>query len=121
VKKIASAVCLLVCLLAYSCIPLPSAQQQAQDAQSVDACVLANWGEPVTTIALDCVANEMTVAEDIVADIEAAVESVTAKVSPEAVAHTRAAFPYRDDAKIVALVQVKLTQRAIRPADAGGQ
>lgn len=87
-----------------ACFPQQTPAQQEQAAEVLAACVSAHWGQPVLTIASACTSDVVPVAEDIIADIEAAVES-SAKASDGGVV----AFPYASDPNVAAkLVTAKM-------------
>jgi hypothetical protein len=86
------------------CLQPPTGATQAQNADSELQCVLDHWGQPVETIALACTANEITLAEDLLADVEALLEKSSA---PDGGMFSN---PYRDNPRI----QGKLAERRAR-------
>jgi hypothetical protein len=105
--KIATVFALIVSCV--SCVSGASVQQQEQDFAAEAACVAAHWGQPVITIALDCTSQDIAVVEDIVVDIELAIEgnpSVDGG-APPIVADAGAAFPYASNASIMHKLTLK--------------
>lgn len=83
-----------------ACFPAKTPTQQEADAAALANCVAANWGQPVPVVAAACTQDSVTVAEDIIADLEAALE----KTNPNAAA----SFPYASNSDVVAKVKMKV-------------
>jgi hypothetical protein len=104
----AVALCALA-LVNQQCFPQPTVAQQEEAAAQLAACVSANWGKDPIVIAATCTSNELAVAEDIIADIEAAVE-VSAGQIDGGTGVVVAAFPYKDNAEIMSKIQTAKTK-----------
>jgi hypothetical protein len=63
------AIILPVFLVGCASSATPNPVQQAADAEVLIACVQADWGKPLQTIADDCAHGAIQVAVDVVADI----------------------------------------------------
>jgi MFS family permease len=85
------------------CITPKTPAQQESDGETVLACVEANWGLPLPTVALNCTGGIIAVAEDGVADLEALFESRASSAGVDA-----GAFPYANDLTIVSKVASKV-------------
>ena len=108
VVLIASFIALLV-----ACLKAPSPAQQVQDFATVEACVAAHWGEPITQLAADCLNGEEALAADVIADIELLAEARgDGGTLPSA---------YASDTRVAASLAKKRAARAAAPIhDAGG-
>ena len=60
-------------MLLSACIKPPTPAQQAQDAEALTVCIAQYFGLPVVAVAAACTSNEITVAEDAIADFDAVV------------------------------------------------
>lgn len=77
------------------------ATKTAADAVKTEQCVIAEWGNPVETIALDCLGNETQLAIDTVADIETLQQKNGAKPT----------LAYQKDARVSQIVLARLAAK----------
>jgi len=102
-----------------ACLPQPTAAQQEQAGAQLLACVVANWGQPVQAIAVACTGNEIAVAEDIIADVEAALAGgaiwpngpAGMPDAGDASAPVVSITAYRSNPHIAAKIQLRLAKR----------
>ncbi len=87
-------------VLAAGCLPPPSPAQQVQDGENLEACVAANWGQSVEAVAGECLNSEIPAAVDLIADIEALIETLAGTTSAQS--------PYAGDARVMTAVPAKL-------------
>jgi hypothetical protein len=88
------------CVVAGCALFGASAAKQAQDVASEIACVQTHWGEPILQLAAACTGSSLSLAEDVVADVELLLEKSTD-------AGVAASFPYRDSASVMGKVASK--------------
>lgn len=92
--------------IALACLPPVSPAQQEADAAALANCVAANWGQPVAVVAAQCTKDSIVVAEDVIADIEAAIEIAQEK-NAGAGRLNPSTFPYLDNPDIMAKIAQK--------------
>jgi hypothetical protein len=90
--------CLALVLM--GCSSTLSPAQQVQDGTALEGCVAANWGKTPEVVAVACLNSELPTALDVIADVEALIESLGSTSSAQS--------PYAADARVMALVPVKL-------------
>ena len=95
------------------CLKSKAPAQQVADVAEMQACIQAHWGQPIAELAGLCAGGEIAVAEDIVADIEAAIE-ILGPASPDASAMAATGFPYASDG----VVMSKLAARRMHVLEA---
>jgi hypothetical protein len=100
-----TAIC-FIALAAAACFPQPTPAQQEADAAALANCVASDWGKPVAVVAADCTKDSVTVAEDVIADIEAATE-IAAEKNAASGRLNPSTFPYLDNPNIMAKVAAK--------------
>jgi hypothetical protein len=105
----AGGLCVALAAIDVNCFPQATPMQQEEAAAQLAACVSANWGKDPIVIAAACTSGAVTVAEDIIADIEAAVE-VSAGQIDGGTGVVMAAFPYKDNAEIMSKIQTAKTK-----------
>lgn len=93
------ALCLMGCLM-MGCLPAVSPAQQIQDGEALEACVAANWGQSVEAIAGACLNSDIPAAIDLIADLEALIETLAGTSS--------ASSPYAGDARVMSAVPAKI-------------
>jgi hypothetical protein len=109
-----------------ACLKPPTPAQQAQDGETLTVCIAQYWGLPIVAVAAACTGNELTVAEDVIADIEYAIENATGSLpdaGPSTVAAVTVASPtfsalYASDPEVKAHLE-KLKAGIVMPPDAG--
>jgi heme A synthase len=94
-----------------ACLSPASPATQADNVATEIACVEDNWGKPVATVAATCVGGEVSLAEDLIADVEWLFEQAQGVDGGGAVATVRP-FPYAADARI----EARLAARRARTA-----
>ena len=75
-------------MLLSACIKPPTPAQQAQDAEALTVCIAQYFGLPVVAVAAACTGNEITVAEDAIADFEYGIEKATGSLPDAGMATT---------------------------------
>ena len=99
-----------------ACLRVETPSQQAQDIGAAVACVEANWGQPVTTIAATCLNGEIAVAEDVIADVEFLFEQQAAgDAGPAVIDAGTLVNPYAGDPHVASRLVM------LRAAKAGAQ
>ena len=108
-------------MLLSACIKPPTPAQQAQDAEALTVCIAQYFGLPVVAVAAACTGNEITVAEDAIADFEYGIEKATGSLPDAGMAITATVkLPaiYSTDVEIQAHLE-KLWAGVVLPPDAG--
>ena len=108
-------------MLLSACIKPPTPAQQAQDAEALTVCIAQYFGLPVVAVAAACTGNEITVAEDAIADFEYGIEKATGSLPDAGMATTATVkLPaiYSTDVEIQAHLE-KLRAGVVLPPDAG--
>jgi hypothetical protein len=104
-----------------ACIKPPTPAQQAQDAEALTVCIAQYFGLPVVAVAAACTGNEITVAEDAIADFEYGIEKATGTLSDAGLAFVptvKLPAIYSDDVEIQAHLE-RLRAGIVLPPDAG--
>jgi hypothetical protein len=104
-----------------ACIKPPTPAQQAQDAEALTVCIAQYFGLPVVAVAAACTGNEITVAEDAIADFEYGIEKATGTLPDAGLAFiptVKLPAIYSGDVEIQAHLE-KLRAGIVLPPDAG--
>lgn len=108
-------------MLLSACIKPPTPAQQAQDAEALTVCIAQYFGLPVVAVAAACTSNEITVAEDAIADFEYGIEKATGTLPDAGMAFiptVKLPAIYSTDVEIQAHLE-KLRAGVVLPPDAG--